>query len=309
MWFPNSFWDSSDSSNKTHWISWDELCQQKSQRGLGFQDFALFNQSILAKQAWRIVFQPASLVAKFFNHCSFLEVNPCKNKSYIWRGILCGKALLDKGLGWHIGNGRTCKIWDSNQVSGFIVFKPFTSPTEDQESFSIADLLKVHNQALVWDKNKLHQNFLPIDVDRISSILLGNQISPDVLAWLPNWDGIFSVKHGYYFAKLLKHLEFFRFKSAQFSNEAFVFWKKLWRCVVALRIIFCAWQEAKDRLPTNVNLFKRKIILFFSCGYYKIDSERLRHILYDSPFAQEFWSYASPKCTIIHAFAAVLSHW
>lgn len=37
---------------KIHWVRWDELTKSKLVGGMGFQDLALHNDSLLAKQAW-----------------------------------------------------------------------------------------------------------------------------------------------------------------------------------------------------------------------------------------------------------------
>lgn len=81
--------------------------------------------------------------------------------------------------------------------------------------------------------------FLPIKIDQISSIPLGNCISPNSLAWLPNWDGIDSVKQRYHFAKLLKDIESLRTKSVYLPIKSTAFWKKLWMCDAPI-IIFWA---------------------------------------------------------------------
>jgi hypothetical protein len=46
------WWGENVEHRKVHWIAWDTLLLSKSTRGMGFQDLKLFNQALLARQAW-----------------------------------------------------------------------------------------------------------------------------------------------------------------------------------------------------------------------------------------------------------------
>ena len=74
----NFWWGQKENERKMTWISWDKLCQRKSEGELGFKDLRAFNLALLAKQGWRSIQNPSSLLhkvlkAKYFKSASFLE--------------------------------------------------------------------------------------------------------------------------------------------------------------------------------------------------------------------------------------------
>jgi hypothetical protein len=58
------WWGAQNGKTKTHWLSWDKLKHSRSQGGMGFRDMRLFNQALLARQAWRLLAFPDSLCAQ-----------------------------------------------------------------------------------------------------------------------------------------------------------------------------------------------------------------------------------------------------
>ena len=47
----NFWWGAEKGRRKTHWRAWEKLIRPKSHGGMGFREFRLFNQALLARQA------------------------------------------------------------------------------------------------------------------------------------------------------------------------------------------------------------------------------------------------------------------
>ena len=79
---------------------------------MGFKDLALFNDALLAKQAWRLLQNKNSLLyrvfkPKFFPHCSIMKATKSQAGSHAWRSILKGKEVLKEGMRWRVGDGSS----------------------------------------------------------------------------------------------------------------------------------------------------------------------------------------------------------
>jgi hypothetical protein len=79
------------------------MSSSKSVGGLGFRDFVIFNQALIAKQGWGLLQNPSSLTAKIFKHkyhpsSSFMEASLGFRVLFAWRSIFQAKDLLSLGL-------------------------------------------------------------------------------------------------------------------------------------------------------------------------------------------------------------------
>ena len=113
------FWGQKGDRRKIYWLKWEELTKCKMVGGMGFRDLALHNDSLLAKQAWRLLHNKTSLFYKvfkprFFPNCSIMEAKESRSGSYAWRSILHDRDVLSMGVRWRVGNKESIKIWQHN---------------------------------------------------------------------------------------------------------------------------------------------------------------------------------------------------
>lgn len=73
------------------------MCKAKSKGGMGFRDLTCFDQALVAKQGWRVIHFPESLMARvlqarYFKHSNFLQAKLGYNPSFYLEKYSVGKA-------------------------------------------------------------------------------------------------------------------------------------------------------------------------------------------------------------------------
>lgn len=109
------WWGSERGRRKVQWVPWAKLIKPKGSGGLGFKELNLFNQALLAKQAWRLVTSPDSLCsqvlrAKYYPNGNLLDTSPAGTASQTWRAIEHGLELLKEGVIWRVGDGWSIRF-------------------------------------------------------------------------------------------------------------------------------------------------------------------------------------------------------
>ncbi|KAL9417006.1 hypothetical protein AB3S75_040073 [Citrus x aurantiifolia] len=140
----NYWWSHSSSSKGFQWLQWRLLCQPKSEGGMGFRDLIAFNQALLAKQCWRIVLQPFSLVAK----------------------VLKARKIRKIGSRWRVGEGKDILVYYHNWIPRPYTFRP-ASPHTLPSDTTVATLLKENGG---WNEELIRTHFLPVDTAAILKI-------------------------------------------------------------------------------------------------------------------------------------------
>jgi hypothetical protein len=109
------WWGYGGNQKKMHWVNWYKMCLAKRHGGMGFRNMRKFNNSLLAKQVWRLIHNDKSLFckvfkARFFMHGSILDDDVKTNGSYAWKSIIQARSVSQKRALWRIGSGNQAKI-------------------------------------------------------------------------------------------------------------------------------------------------------------------------------------------------------
>lgn len=275
------WWDLKPSIRKMCWVAWSKLTLPKSIDGLGIRDIECFNQALLAKIAWRLLQEPEFLLAqtlrgKYFASSPFLECISPKSASHGWRGILWGRDLLVKGLGWSVGNGTSINIWTDPWLSPVTPLRPIGPPTNANQDLCVADLISPQTNA--WNIQAIRQH-LPQYEELILQIIPSSLNKPDELMWLHDKNGNYSSKSGYATSRL----------DTRPPNPDEFPWKKcIWNLNSSPKIQTFLWKAMSGALPVGYQLQIRGLQADPRCKRCGVLETPL-HLFLKCPFAMQVW--------------------
>lgn len=166
-------------------MKWASLCKPKQRGGMGFRDIRSFNRALLAKQLWRMVTNPSSLVARVFTarYCKqgdLLTAEVRSNASFVWRSLVWSRRVIEKGMFWKVGDGRNISVFDDKWVAGIEGSIRNFGDEVSGEGLKVVDLLG-HDGG--WDVEKVEEMFSPIVQLGISNTPIGENGCRDERRW------------------------------------------------------------------------------------------------------------------------------
>ncbi|KAL4312649.1 hypothetical protein GQ457_01G024910 [Hibiscus cannabinus] len=287
----NAFWwKNNNSSRGIHWCTWSKLCLPKAQGGLGFRDLSKFNIALLAKQGWRILTNPTSLLARvlkarYFPRTDFLHASLGASPSYTWRSIFSARGLLEQGIGWRVGTGQSISVWNDAWLPGhgngrLNLHVNFRFP-------KVSDLIVPETNC--WNIDLLQSLFPQSLVNRICCIPLAKSKPEDVLIWRCDNSGIYSPKSGY---KLLMQENNHISVSGTVVQDSILhsFYSKLWGLNIPTKCKIFFWRLLNNFLPTFVNLKFKRVQVRNTCPLCDFAAESTDHFLFLCPFIKQVLS-------------------
>lgn len=250
--FNKFFWDTIKDRNGIHWKRWERLTRSKKEGGLGFRSMEEFNSALLAKQAWRLITCPGSLVArllktKYFPRKSLLEarVDDKGSPSYYWRSIMSVTPLLKESLVRRIGSGKDIQIWRDPWLPSAPHFIRLERPAECTIWYVSELIDPIHR---VWNFELTTSLFSDEEVTQIMQIPLTINERPDGWKWIHTSHGDYTTKSGHHVARGLKY----RAMVPQYLTADD--WKAFWNLKISEKIkIFC-WRVIVNCLPVKARL-------------------------------------------------------
>ncbi|XP_018435286.2 uncharacterized protein LOC108807498 [Raphanus sativus] len=292
------FWWGSDAHRqKIHWIAWDKLCLPKESGGMGFRELEVFNQALLAKQAWKILTSPSCLLAQFlksgyYPNSDFLEAKMGERPSFAWRSLLFGRDLLMKGLQKRVGDGNSICVWTDkwfeDEADGYGMRAPWIKNCTFDVNLRARDLIDFQNRR--WNVEALEEVFVPSDIQ----LLLKNQpvtSKEDFWVWKFNKSGAYSVKSGYWLAYQEKSKETRQRAEALPSINPLK--TQIWKVSTAPKIRLFVWKALSQALPVADLLIDRGMKCDDRCQLCGCEGESVNHVLFSCHLARKCWALSN----------------
>jgi hypothetical protein len=262
-------------------MSWDKMTRPKLQGGIGFRDLKIFNQSLLARQAWRLIQFPDSLCArllkaKYYPSANLLDTAFIQNTSSTWQAIVHGLELLKKGIIWRIGSGTSVKIFRDNWLPRVDAPKLHGRKGNSRRRW-VSELIDPVTRT--WDEGVVRECCLAIDVDAILAIKLPARACDDFVTWLPESNGIFSVRSAYRLGLQPTLAGLSKGQSSSEPEGDRKAWNLVWHAKVPQKLRIFAWRAASNSLAVKEGLHRRIPTVDPMCTICGTEPEDVHHAL------------------------------
>ncbi|CAL1408424.1 unnamed protein product [Linum trigynum] len=271
------------------------MCKSKHDGGMGFRRFEQFNQALLAKIGWRILTEPDSLLAqvyrgKYFPNGTFLQATARSRPSWGWQSVLFGRQLLERGLRWQIGNGKSASLLHSNWIPQLQLDPPVVNPVIIPDGGDPPVAVVICEGEGRWDEQKLSQWFDPPSCRAIKSIPLPRENLEDKLIWNATADGLFSVKSAYHLAVDLDKRGGGWKATVSWMDRAS--WIRVWNANIPPKLKVFVWQILNRVLPTTEALIGKRVPVLPRCPVCWDNLETMEHLFLECPVARTLWEYS-----------------
>lgn len=261
-----------------HLVKWDKVCKSKEGGGLGLKKAKDQNLAFLTKLAWKVSNDEEAglwvsiLRDKYLSNQSISSWPRRRPASHLWKSILDTKQVIDKGVKWIIGDGKTVKIWHDWWCGD----KPLalSHPGIHTNSSQKVECLIMDGH---WALGEIAQFLDTNTMEAINSIPLPIYTQgPDHPSWVGYGNGKFSISAAY---ELINKSE---------SDQKG--WKWFWKLKIPEKLKTFTWLILHNSLPTNHLRVRRAIDTSELCPRCSTCSENISHLFRECVKAKELWS-------------------
>lgn len=176
------YWGSRGEERKIHWASWAKLSRSKASGGLGFREIFYFNMAMVAKQLWRVMRNPHSLVARilkarYYPRGSIEQATTGFQPSYLWRSMINSRPVIQEGSAWRVGDGNLIGSFTDKWVGTQSLSCPQVHPGRRDEFQKVANF--IDRDRAEWIEDRVRECFTKEDADTILAMPISSRLPPD----------------------------------------------------------------------------------------------------------------------------------
>ncbi|XP_023644536.1 uncharacterized protein LOC111832445 [Capsella rubella] len=305
----NFWWSNKAESRGMHWLSWEQMCTSFEDGGLGFRTLEEFNLALLAKQLWRVLRFPDSLLSRvlkgrYFRYCNLLEIEISNRPSYGWRSMLSAKHILKFGIRKTIRSGFDTYIWTDPWI-------PDNPPRPPKGLSQFRDPLVCVNTLIDfntkrWKQDNLWELFPPDEITLIMGIKPSLKASRDGYAWTLTKSGNYSVKSGYNVARSISRPDC----DPPVQGPSITTLKtQSWKLKTTRKLKHFVWQCLSGCLATCQRLHYRHIGRDKGCPRCGAEEESINHMVFECPPAKQVWALSAiPSHPLVFPSSSLFSN-
>jgi hypothetical protein len=240
------------------------------------------------------------LKAKYYSRGSILEAKVGSRPSLAWHSILAAKDLIQDGLIWRIGNGKSVRIWGGKWIPCPTTFSVQSPVFVLGENSTVSELFD--REAGGWNVSLIRSIFERHEDDVICGLPMSRYNCPDRMIWRVTKTSDFTVQSAYFLEKERKVSEKGE-SSNRFGDDNY--WRTLWGLKIPNAAKVFLWRACNNILPTKENLLRKGITkdgLCLICGQY---TETVQHILWECISVEDVWG----ACKRIFQKSSVSRHY
>ncbi|KAL1191046.1 putative ribonuclease H protein [Cardamine amara subsp. amara] len=290
------WWSSNGKDRGLHWLAWEKMCKPKSDGGMGFRCLEKYNDAMLAKQYWRLIQYPNSLLAQVLKGRYYRKVHPLRAKkpyspSFGWKSIFSTKDLVQKGTRWCLGSGRDISVWKDLWIPDVNPRPANGRGREDYPNMKVEQLINPVSK--VWYLPVLQYYMDLEDVSLIRRLPISKSFKEDRLIWHYTKSGKYTVKSGYELAWSMSDEV-----SSGPSSKALK--AQAWKVKAPPKIKHMLWQIASGTLAVTSRLNHRGVKCDSICQRCGLKEETINHVFFECSSAVQTWTLSKVSSSIIN---------
>lgn len=285
------FWWSTKGNNRgLHWVAWDKICVPQEEGGLGFRDSRDFNLALLAKQVWRLLIYPESLLARgmkgrYYRHSNPLNVGKANNPSYGWTSLWTARSVLQAELVRTIGDGADTRVWEDCWIPEDKARPAIPLGPNVDRDLHVHHLI-VH-ETMCWNEPLIRELVAPEDVTKITALSPSRLRRKDGYVWKHTKSGAYTVRSGYELVNK-KRREIQAQPVEEPSTTSLK--KEIWSLKTTRKIKHFLWQSLSGFVTSASKLYDRHCATDKTCTRCGAEDETINHILFECPPARQCWA-------------------